>query len=181
MAGSSLFPTGGWANPTLTIVALALRSAETDFARTLKAMTAVAPVGAQCDPALGADRGGAAAADRPGAGAGACAPDGEVLVNLGLRLRSAWLKLVAARPGLVVTRGGVPVLAHCRGGLGDEIGGRWSEARSPLAPSAAKSWPGKSAGDLENEELRKKERPFMERLAPETVRGARAGELFRRL
>ena len=28
IAGSSLFPTGGWANPTLTIVALALRAAE---------------------------------------------------------------------------------------------------------------------------------------------------------
>jgi choline dehydrogenase-like flavoprotein len=28
VAGSSLFPTGGWANPTLTIIALALRSAE---------------------------------------------------------------------------------------------------------------------------------------------------------
>jgi choline dehydrogenase-like flavoprotein len=36
VAGSSLFPTGGWANPTLTIVALALRSAE-KISRQLKA------------------------------------------------------------------------------------------------------------------------------------------------
>ena len=36
VAGSSLFPTGGWANPTLTIVALALRSAER-ISRELKA------------------------------------------------------------------------------------------------------------------------------------------------
>lgn len=36
VAGSSLFPTGGWANPTLTIVALALRSAEA-ISRRLKA------------------------------------------------------------------------------------------------------------------------------------------------
>ncbi|HEX8668390.1 MAG TPA: GMC family oxidoreductase, partial [Allosphingosinicella sp.] len=28
VAGSSLFPTGSWANPTLTIVALALRTAD---------------------------------------------------------------------------------------------------------------------------------------------------------
>ena len=28
VAGSSLFPTGGWANPTITIVALALRTAD---------------------------------------------------------------------------------------------------------------------------------------------------------
>jgi choline dehydrogenase-like flavoprotein len=36
VAGSSLFPTGGWANPTLTIVALALRSAQ-KISRELKA------------------------------------------------------------------------------------------------------------------------------------------------
>ena len=34
VAGSSLFPTGGWANPTLTIVALALRAAD-DIDQTL--------------------------------------------------------------------------------------------------------------------------------------------------
>ena len=33
VAGSSLFPTGGWANPTLTILALALRTAERIVAR----------------------------------------------------------------------------------------------------------------------------------------------------
>ena len=34
VAGSSLFPTSGWANPTLTIIALALRTAEHIAART---------------------------------------------------------------------------------------------------------------------------------------------------
>lgn len=33
IAGSSLFPTSGWANPTLTIVALAMRSADTILSR----------------------------------------------------------------------------------------------------------------------------------------------------
>lgn len=36
IAGSSLFPTGGWANPTLTIVALALRTAD-DVSASLRA------------------------------------------------------------------------------------------------------------------------------------------------
>jgi len=36
VAGSSLFPTSGWANPTLTIVALALRTAD-DIAAALPA------------------------------------------------------------------------------------------------------------------------------------------------
>ena len=33
VAGSSLFPTGGWANPTLTILALAFRTADHLHAR----------------------------------------------------------------------------------------------------------------------------------------------------
>jgi choline dehydrogenase-like flavoprotein len=42
IAGSSLFPTSGWANPTLTILALALRTADAISARgTISAATSV--------------------------------------------------------------------------------------------------------------------------------------------
>ena len=196
-------------------------------------------------------------------------PDGELLVNLGFAFDPGWLKLVAASPGLVVTRDGVPVLAHALDGERDEIAlamerdrplrgpdeamlpgeGRgpaaWSEGldpglrratlpgegRGPAARSegldpgfrretlpgegrgpAARSegldpglrretLPGEgrgpaarpegldpglrretltweSAGGLENEELRKKERPFMDRLAPENVRSLERASYF---
>lgn len=75
---------------------------------------------------------------------------GELIVDLGYAFDPSWLRLVARRPGLTVTRDGVPVLAHTTAGPGEVLA--WEEA-----------------GDLENEELRKKERPFMDRLAPETV------------
>jgi choline dehydrogenase-like flavoprotein len=39
VAGSSVFPGGGWANPTLTIIALSLRLADH-----LETLTAAAPV-----------------------------------------------------------------------------------------------------------------------------------------
>jgi phosphatidylglycerophosphate synthase len=131
--------------------------------------------------------------------------DGEVLVNLGFAFDPSWLKLAAATPGLVVTRGGVPVLAHA-GDAREEIK-RAMEAQTRLAasregpgvgappedsppgggpPSPGSSlYPGRGevlaweeAGDLKNEELRKKERPFMERLAPETVRPLERASYF---
>ncbi|HYJ83682.1 MAG TPA: CDP-alcohol phosphatidyltransferase family protein [Allosphingosinicella sp.] len=118
--------------------------------------------------------------------------DGGLLVNLGFAFDPSWLKLAASRPGLVVTRGGVPVLAHIVGD-GEDVrramereetllpgGGRGPAARSDgLDPGLRRetlAW--ESAGDLENEELRKKERPFMERLAPETVRSLERASYF---
>lgn len=131
-------------------------------------------------------------------------PDGELLVNAGYAFDPSWLKLAAARPGLIVTRGGVPVLAHVSGE--GEIR-RAMETLSPLpeyreglgvggSPPAAGSFEGaptpgpspragrgnvlpwEEAGDLENEELRKKERPFMERLEPGTVRSLERASYF---
>jgi phosphatidylglycerophosphate synthase len=90
--------------------------------------------------------------------------DGEVLVNLGYAFDPSWLKQAAARPGMVITREGVPVIGH-RPEHRAEIARAMAEAR----PFAGDTQAWEEAGDLENEELRKKERPFMERLAPDTV------------
>jgi phosphatidylglycerophosphate synthase len=85
--------------------------------------------------------------------------DGEVRVDLRYAFDPSWLRLAAHRPGLTVTREGVPVLAHGGPGPGETLA--WEES-----------------GDLENEELRKKERPFMDRLAPETVRTLERASYF---
>ena len=126
-------------------------------------------------------------------------PDGEVLVNLDYAFDPTWLKLVAGRPGLTVTRGGVPVLAHA-GEERDEIK-RAMERNAPLVARGEELLPGEGrgpaaaterlgpglrretiaweeAGGLENEELRKKERPFIDRLAPANVRGLERASYF---
>ncbi|HEX8571689.1 MAG TPA: CDP-alcohol phosphatidyltransferase family protein [Allosphingosinicella sp.] len=92
--------------------------------------------------------------------------EGELLVNLGYAFDPSWLKLAAARPGVVVTRGGVPVLAHATTARQEIVRGM-REGRKVLAASDILPW--EEAGGLGNEELRKKERPFMERLEPGTV------------
>jgi phosphatidylglycerophosphate synthase len=103
-------------------------------------------------------------------------PDGELLVNLGYAFDPSWLKLAAARPGLVVTHGGIPVLAHA-GEDAAEVA-RAMETRSPLRAGRGEVIAWETSGGLENEELRKKERPFMDRLAPETVRGLERASYF---
>jgi phosphatidylglycerophosphate synthase len=85
--------------------------------------------------------------------------DGELAVDLGFAFDPSWLRLAAGRPGLTITRGGVAVLAHEPEGAGDVLA--WEEADG-----------------LENEELRKKERPFMDRLTPETVRALERASYF---
>ncbi|HEX6374384.1 MAG TPA: CDP-alcohol phosphatidyltransferase family protein [Allosphingosinicella sp.] len=90
---------------------------------------------------------------------------GAVLVNLGYAFDPSWLRLVAAKPGLVVTRGGVPVLAHDPANREAIV--RAMEQGRAIPAGEALAW--EKSGGLENEELRKKERPFMEPLAPDTV------------
>jgi phosphatidylglycerophosphate synthase len=94
---------------------------------------------------------------------------GPLLASLDFVFDPAWLAYVAARADHVVTMGGVPVLAHVTD-LDARLAvtlamreGRPADAAG-LAVTAFEE-----SGSLENETLRKRERPFMGRLTPETV------------
>ena len=101
--------------------------------------------------------------------------DGEVLVNLGFAFDPSWLKLAAAKPALVITRGGVPVVAHA---VGDREEIRRAMEQGLPHPGAGEIMAWETSADLEDEQLRKKERPFMDRLAPETVPGLERASYF---
>ena len=79
-----------------------------------------------------------------------------LVVNLDHAFDPAWLNLIADRPGHAVTRDGTPVIAHVT-------------ADAPT-PSATIAIPYEMAGAIENSALRKRERPFLDRLNPVTAR-----------
>ena len=102
----------------------------------------------------------------------------EVLVNLGFAFDPAWLRFVVRKPDHVVTLGGVPVLAHCtraedRAAIASAM--ECGEA-SPANGLAVTAW--EESEGLANSELRKRERPFMDRLVPETVRSLERASYF---
>lgn len=82
------------------------------------------------------------------------APLPKLVVDLDHAFDPAWLRIAAARPGYAVTRAGARVIAH----LADEAD------RVETLPTIAQE-----TSTIENEELRKREQPFMERLEPATV------------
>ena len=96
--------------------------------------------------------------------------DAPVLANTAHVFDPAWLRRVAQRPDSVVTCDDLPVLAHCTDPAVRETVRAAMEAGEPLGrvPIDVVAW--EHSGGLENNELRKKERPFMGALRPETVR-----------
>lgn len=103
---------------------------------------------------------------RMAAGHGVLAP---LLVNLGYAFDPAWLRYAAERDDHVITHAGVPVIANISSV--DERRGV-SEAMASLQPLGATRLnitAFERVEGLTNDELRKKERPFMDRLTAETV------------
>jgi phosphatidylglycerophosphate synthase len=101
----------------------------------------------------------------------------EVLVHAGFAWDPVWLLHLAASPGLIVTSGGVPVLAHARDAA-DALQVRAAmEANAPLVaemPSVAFE----SGPTVENKKLRKRETPFLAALTPDNVRSLERASYF---
>jgi phosphatidylglycerophosphate synthase len=104
---------------------------------------------------------------------------GPLLANLDFAFDPGWLRFVADRPDHVVTLEGVPVVAHCT-----ELEERLRVTLAMKEGRPADDVPRltfiayEQSGGLENEELRKRERPFMGRLTPETVRPLERASYF---
>ncbi len=102
-----------------------------------------------------------------------------VLSNAAVAFDPAWFRHVAAEPGLVLTLGGVPALAHApdeadaaaiRAAMAEN---RPLAASGPLRVVAFESGP-----TIENKQLRKRETPFLLELTPQTVRRAERASYF---
>lgn len=106
-------------------------------------------------------------ADAQGLAMGVGAADAVLLVNLDFAFDPSWIPYLVAHPGLVVTRGGVPVLAHVGAADGDAV--RVAMKGQGGLPAHLALHPAETEGGIFNEALRKRERPFVERLGPATV------------
>jgi phosphatidylglycerophosphate synthase len=102
-----------------------------------------------------------------------------VLANAAHAFDPAWLRHVADRPGLVLTLGGVPALAHARSeheaALLREA---MREERRPREAEAFTFTAYEDGAEIENKELRKRERPFLMELRPDTVRQIERASYF---
>ncbi len=101
-----------------------------------------------------------------------------LLVNTAFVFDPAWLRHLATRPGTMLTLGGVPAIAHCRTA---------AERDAVATAMRADAAPGKTSLDtlayeegasIVNEELRKREQPFLLPLTPDTVRAAERASYF---
>ena len=94
---------------------------------------------------------------------------GALLANLRFAFDPAWLPYLIARPGTVLTREGVPVLAHVATAQDRARVEAAMIADRPLDPGSLTVIAAEAEAGIFNEALRKREKPFAERLVPAAV------------
>jgi phosphatidylglycerophosphate synthase len=102
-----------------------------------------------------------------------------LLVNLAFVFDPAWLRTMATRPGEVLTISGKPVIAHCRDAAECERVTAAMLADAAIASAGSLSMLAyEQSGTMINDELRKREQPFLMRLEDGTVRAAERASYF---
>ena len=90
----------------------------------------------------------------------------------------AWLRHVAANPGLVLTMGHIPALAHVRTEAEAEAVRTSIRSDKPLAAGDMTVLAYENGPTIENKQLRKRETPFLMALFPDTVRRIERASYF---
>lgn len=92
-----------------------------------------------------------------------------LLTNATFAFDPAWLMHFAARPGSMLTLGGIPAIAHVSNAQeANEVIEAIRQARAPVG-LALETIAYESGPTIENKKLRKRETPFLMALHPETV------------
>jgi phosphatidylglycerophosphate synthase len=93
-----------------------------------------------------------------------------ILANMAFAFDPVWIAHLKTRPGTIVTRAGVPVLAHVRDAAERSAVSHAMIDDVPLVPGAGLTVIAAEAEDgILNEALRKREKPFAELLTPAAV------------
>jgi phosphatidylglycerophosphate synthase len=93
-----------------------------------------------------------------------------ILANMAFAFDPVWIAHLKTRPGTIVTRAGVPVLAHVRNATERSAVSHAMIDDVPLVPGAGLTViAAEAANGILNEALRKREKPFAELLTPAAV------------
>jgi phosphatidylglycerophosphate synthase len=94
-----------------------------------------------------------------------------ILANLSFAFDPVWITHLLARPDTAVVRDGVPVLAHVTTPEAHDAVAAAMERNTPFGPDTGLTIiPAENEAGILNQTLRKRERPFVERLRPDTAR-----------
>jgi phosphatidylglycerophosphate synthase len=102
-----------------------------------------------------------------------------LLVNMAFVFDPAWLRHFGSRPGEALIFNGVPVIAHCRNGAERaQVREAMTAGTSLPAGSTLMATDWDKGPGIVNEQLRKREKPFVNRLTDETVKAAERASYF---
>ena len=110
---------------------------------------------------------------------GTNADSAQIVTNAAFAWDPTLYNHVAAHPGLVITKDGVPVVAHCTNEAEARAISTAMTASEPVADAQGMTIIAIESGwQIENKQLRKRISPFIERLIPENIRSLERASYF---